>query len=200
MKQETKNKKTNFIADNYKKSFDYLKESRKYIYAILILFFIFVLMGFFVPAPPGVYEKILEFIKDILEKTQGMDALELISFIFFNNLKVSILSIVLGILFGVIPIAFSITNGYLLGFVASITVQEEGIFVLLRLLPHGIFELPAVFISLALGLRLGLYFFMEQKEKLSNNLLNTLRVFVFVILPLLVIAAIIEGYLIAVSR
>lgn len=261
MKREIKKKKTNFIIDNYKKSFDYLKESRKYVYAVVILFFVFILIGFFIPVPAAIQEKILEFIKQILEQTEGMGVLELITFIFFNNLKVSILSIVLGILFGVVPIAFSITNGYLLGYIASLTAREEGILVLWRILPHGIFELPAVFISLALGLRIGYIFiqhyynkYLKSYPKIHLSLLgfilcllvilsqslndlnlfglvfssllsifffviiflclldkkfrknfyfifsNSIKIFLQIVVPLLIIAAIIEGFLIVVSR
>lgn len=195
-----KRKNKNFILENYKKSFDYLKESLNYIYAIIILFFVFMLVGFFIPAPPAIYEKILEFIREILEKTEGMNLFQLITFIFFNNLKVSLLSVILGIFFGVVPIVFSIGNGYILGFVASLTSREEGIWVLWRVLPHGIFELPAVFISLSLGLRLGFYLFFEKKEKFTKSLINILRVFISIVIPLLIIAAIIEGYLIVISR
>ena len=35
---------------------------------------------------------------------------------------------------------------------------------LFRLLPHGIFELPAIFISLGLGLRFGMFIFQKEKE------------------------------------
>jgi stage II sporulation protein M len=198
MRSKTKNR--NFILENYRKSFNYLKESLNYIYVMIILFFIFALIGFFIPAPLVLHEKIMELIREILEQTKGMSLFELITFIFFNNLKVGILSVVLGILFGVVPIVFSISNGYLLGFVASITAKEEGILALWRILPHGIFELPAVFISLALGLKLGVWLFLDKKEKFSSNVLNTVRIFVSIVVPLLIIAALIEGILIFLSQ
>ena len=62
----------------------------------------------------------------------------------------------------------------------------------------GDFELPALFISIGLGLKLGLFLFIRQpKERFFNYLINSLRVFIFIILPLLLLAAIIEGLLIA---
>jgi stage II sporulation protein M len=67
----------------------------------------------------------------------------------------------------------------------------------LNLLPHGIFELPAIFISFGMGLKFGTFLFYKEKmKKFAEFFSNSLRVFVFVILPLLVIAAIIEGSLI----
>lgn len=193
-------KKDNWFVGNYKKSFDYLKDSMKYINAIIIVFFVFVLIGFFVSPPAEILEMILEFIKEILEQTQGMGAGELIWFIFSNNLQVSLLGMLMGLLFGVVPIALAISNGYLLGFVGSVTARVDGIFSLWRIFPHGVFELPAVFISLGLGLRLGLYLFLDKEVSFKKSLFNALRVFLLVVVPLLIIAAIIEGYLIFLSR
>ncbi|HJX50295.1 MAG TPA: stage II sporulation protein M, partial [Candidatus Nanoarchaeia archaeon] len=69
--------------------------------------------------------------------------------------------------------------------------------VLLRLLPHGIFEFPAIILALATGIRLGLFWFSDNKKKeFVKRVEGSLRVFLFVILPLLIIAAIIEGFLI----
>ena len=91
-------------------------------------------------------------------------------------------------------------NGYVLGFVAYLVVNSDGILVLWRLFPHGIFELPAIFISLGLGLKVGTFIFQKKKfESLKKYSLNSLRVFLFIVLPLLIIASIIEGSLIYLS-
>ena len=65
---------------------------------------------------------------------------------------------------------------------------KEGIFILWRLLPHGIFEIPAILISTSLGIRLGTDF-----KNFKKNLKSAIRVFLLIIVPLLVIAGIIEG-------
>ena len=93
---------------------------------------------------------------------------------------------------GFFPVIFAIANGYVLGFVASATVEVQGISILWRLFPHGIFELPAIFISLGLGLKLMTFIFEKNKLKtLKIYLKNSLRVFLFIIIPLLIIAAVI---------
>lgn len=181
-----------FFKRNYSKSWHFLKESRSYIYFIALVFFLFVIIGSFFTIPTLV-EKIMQFIQEVLEKTRDMGFWELTWFILWNNVKVSILGVLLGVIFGVIPVAFAITNGYLLGFVVSIAVRNEGVLSLWRIFPHGIFEIPAVFISLALGVRLGLYlFFRNKKTSFRENLMNSLRVFVFIVIPLLIIGAVIE--------
>ena len=228
-------KKTkNFFIENYRKSWEYIKESRNFIYITLIIFLLFAFIGAFVPVPELLAEQILEFIEELLRKTAGMSQGELMSFIFLNNLQSSFFGMIFGIALGIFSAITSILNGYLLGFVSSRAVYEEGIFVLWRLLPHGIFELPALFISTGLGLKLGFpfiyrYFKYYWKRKnifallagilflpfsiiltliLNKNLRkyqfkdflfkvnNSLRVFLFIILPFLLIAAIIEGCLI----
>ncbi len=229
-----KKKTKNFFTENYRKSWEYIKESRNFIYITLIIFFLFAFIGAFVPAPEFLEQQILEFIEELLRKTAEMSQGELMSFIFLNNLQSSFFGMIFGIALGIFSAITSVLNGYLLGFVSSKAAYEEGIFVLWRLLPHGIFELPALFISTGLGLKLGFpfiyrYFKYYWKRKnifallagilflpfsiiltliLNKNLRkyqfkdflfkvnNSLRVFLFIILPFLLIAAIIEGCLI----
>lgn len=231
----TRKKTKNFFTENYRKSWEYIKESRKFIYAVLIIFLLFIFIGAFIPAPELLEQKILEYIQELLKMTEGMSGEKLISFIFLNNLQSSFFGMIFGIALGIFSIITSVLNGYLLGFVSSIVAYEEGILILWRLLPHGIFELPALFLSTGLGLKLGLpfiyrYFKYYWKRKnilallmgilflpfsiiltlISNKNLrkyqlkdfpfrfnNSLRVFLFIVFPLLLIAAIIEGILIS---
>ena len=190
----SKMKKKKTIRQKYVFAWNYLKESKKFILIVALIFLIFALIGFIVPAPEPLTQKILEFLKEILEKTQGMNFLELFWFIFWNNLKVSFIGILSGILFGIFPLLTSVANGYLLGFVSSLVTLEESFLSLWRILPHGIFELPAVFISLGLGLKIGMFIFQKKRIKyLKKNLYDSLAVFFLIVLPLLVIAALIES-------
>ena len=91
----------------------------------------------------------------------------------------------------------AIANGYILGFVSSMSVESAGVASLGKIIPHGIFELPAIFISLGLGLKFGTFAFQKNKAKsFKNYLINSLRVFLLIVIPLLIIAGIIEGTLI----
>ncbi len=193
-----KQSKTKFsLRKEYQKSWNYLKESKKFILIVVGIFLAFTLIGFFMPPPEYLSQKIFEFIKEILLKTENMSQSRLISFIFLNNIQSSFFGMVFGIFLGIFPVISAIANGYLLGFVANFAIQEDGIFSLWRIFPHGIFELPAVFISFALGLRLGASIFSKKKFiKFNENLISCLKVFVLIIIPLLIIAAIIEGTLI----
>lgn len=189
--------KMDFFKKQYGKCFKYLKDSWKPIIYIVAIFFAFALIGFFVPAPAVISSTISGYINNLLEKTQNFGFSQMFSFIFFNNLKTSFFGLIIGLLFGVFSIFTALGNGYVLGFVSAKSVMENGTFVLWRIFPHGIFELPAVFIALGLGLKLGTFFLNENKSRfLKENLGNSLRVFLLIILPLLLIAAFIETILI----
>ncbi len=197
-KIKTKKKEQFNLKKEYKKSWNYVKESKKFIFAVIGIFFVFVLIGFFIPVPEFIYNKIMEFIQELLKQTQSMSQLELIKFITLNNLESTFKGIFFGILLGIPPIISAIANGYLLGFVSLMSVNQDGFLVLWRILPHGIFELPAVFISLGLGLKLGTFIFQKNKKKaFMNYLINSLKVFLLIVVPLLIIAGIIEGTLMA---
>lgn len=190
-------KNPGFVRKNYLLSVNFIKESKVFIYSITGIFFLFVVIGFFVPPPEIISDQILKFIEELLEKTKDLSQFELIRFIFFNNIQSSFFGMILGVFLGFFPVIFAIANGYVLGFVASFSVDAEGIFVLWYLFPHGIFELPAIFISLGLGLKIMTFIFEKNKLKtLKIYLRNSLRTFLFIVIPLLIIAAVIEGSLI----
>jgi len=202
-KKSVKKKGINyFFNDNFKLSLEYLKKLKNYILFIFVLFLIIGILGFIFPI--FFEEQIIKLVGELVEKTQGLSGLELVIFIFLNNLKSSFFAILLGIFFGFISVFIIIVNAYVLGFVGSKVVAAEGFSILLKLLPHGIFEIPAVIISVAMGLRLGMFLFVHRgkskKKEFAKWLRDSLRVFIFIIVPLLIIAAIIEGVLIAVGR
>lgn len=195
-------KKNKKITDSlFLKTLSYIRESKNYIFFAIYLFLFFALVGFFVPPADSIVEQIKKIIEDLISQTENLGTLELIFFILKNNVQASFLALLAGIFFAIWPLVSLISNGYILGFVAKLSVSQEGIFVLWRLLPHGIFELPAVFLSFGLGIRLGIEFFKVlffkkySWKKFAHNLYSFLA-FLFVILPLLIIAAIIEGILI----
>ena len=191
-------KQQNFnLKKEWKESLSYVKKSKNFIYIIIGVFVAFVLIGFFIPPPESVANQIWDFIEQLLEKTKDMSQGELIRFIFLNNLQSSFIGMIFGIGLGIFSVFATISNGYLLGFVMAESVKGYGISVLWRLLPHGIFELPAIFISLGLGLKLGMFIFEKEKiDSLKKYFWSSLKAFLFIVVPLLIIAGIIEGSLI----
>lgn len=195
-KMKKRGKKKFSLKEQYKKSWDFIKQSRKFIFSVVIIFLIFLLIGFFIPAPDFLVQMIRSFLNDLLKETSSLSLPSLIWFIFFNNLQVSFFGIFLGLLFfGIIPIFLAVINGYILGFVFSVSVQQQGILSLWKVFPHGIFELPAVFISLGMGLKLGTLIF-RKKGKFKKFFYDSVRVFLLIVVPLLIIAGVIEGLLV----
>ncbi len=198
LKMKSKSTKSNnIVLEKYKSGFNFLRDSRKFVYYAIGIFLFFSFVGYFIPPPEAIAEKIFEIIEQILKETEGLNQWELTSYIFFNNLQSSFFGMVLGIFIGIFPIFSLMINGYLVGFVSSLSVSEAGFFSLWKLLPHGIFELPALFISLGLGMKIATFVFQKRKlESLRVYFKNSLTVFFLIVIPLLAIAAIIEGTLI----
>ncbi len=196
-KKKDKIKKQEFdLKKEYKQCWNFIKESKYFIWSIVIIFFAFVFVGYFIPAPDYLSESIMKFLEDLINQTKGMSPGKLISFIFFNNLQSSFIGMVLGVFFGFFSILFALFNGYVLGFVSAIAVKAENGLVLLQLLPHGIFELPAIFLSLGLGIKLGSFVFKKDKlNSFKEYFSNCIKIFLLVIVPLLILASIIEGTL-----
>jgi len=196
-KEEKKFNLFGFVEAQYKISFKYISESRNFIYSIIGLFLLFSLIGFFVPLPDSLSLQILNYFKELVEKTKGFGVFEMIVFLFNNNSFSSLVGLFSGPVLGILPFFNTIANGFILGFAAKISVAQNGIFSLWRLFPHGIFELPALFISLGLGLKFSTFIFKKNKlETFRMFFLSSLSTYFFVIIPLLVLAAIIEGILI----
>jgi len=192
-----KTKKRGYCKKYYLDSWRYLKESSNYVWAVFVLFVVFGLAGFFLPVPELLANNIQEFIEGLIDMIKDLNIWQTILFIFKNNVLSSFVALFFGVILGIIPVLAAISNGYVLGFVSSIVVGEVGYLSLWRLLPHGIFEIPAIIISLGLGIKFGMFIFAKNpREEFMRRLILGLKVFLSIILPLLVIAAVIEGLLI----
>jgi stage II sporulation protein M len=208
---------------------EYLKSKKNFFIFALALFLVSTVIGVFFQ-PEFIKNYIGEMVKALLEQVKGKDFFQLFVFIFKNNLMISIFGMFLGIMLGIYPIFLLLINGYFIGFIISFAVGREGLTAILSILPHGIFEIPAVIISLGLGINLGfklisnfaslhkksywifvlaivpfilfLALFIEnlRVKKLKNLLIYELKncgkVLVYVILPLLIVAGLIETILI----
>lgn len=133
-------------------------------------------------------------------------SLFLVLFIFANNLRVSILSNLLApVSLGVFPFLVPATVFAQIGYVCGRLFINSGgslsdplLFVSAYLLPHGIIELPTFMVSAALGLRMGAALLSTQGDfSVGENLLwaaaQATKVWLLLIAPLVLVAAIIEG-------
>jgi stage II sporulation protein M len=187
-----KNLKQNYIYDNFLSSLRYLKEVKIYFIICIVLLLVSSLFGYFkavdIISPTlskTINNYIVESVEEIKQQTENLNSIDMTFFIITNNIKTAFVGVISGIFFAISPIIVLIFNGYVIGFVANAAVNSpyntEGIFVLWRLLPHGIFELPAILISIGLGIKLGLYpLYLKEKSKGFISLI--LSFFIFFIL------------------
>ncbi len=193
--KEIKNKS---IKEIYKECFDFIRESKNQIYFAIGVFIFFILIGYFIPLPEELELQLIKRIREIVIAFEGLTLWQTIWMIFSNNLLVCFISIILGIFLGVFPFLILMSNGYLIGYVAQKAVFQEGILILWKLIPHGIFEIPAILLSVGLGFKMGSSLF--RKNDFRQNFKNAMMVFLFVIVGLLIIAALIEGMLIFLAK
>jgi stage II sporulation protein M len=191
-------KRENKLKREFFESLNYIRDSKIYIYSIIIVFVLFALIAFCFPIPAEIQSQIMTMIQELLKETEGLNFWQMFSFIFLNNLKSSFFGMVSGMAFGIFSVIITIINGYFLGFVSMVSVNSEGFFVLWKLFPHGIFELPALFISLGIGLRLGVSL-LKKNENLIELFKGSMKVFFIIVVPLLIIAGLIESSLIIFS-
>ncbi|MAG37780.1 hypothetical protein CMI45_00110 [Candidatus Pacearchaeota archaeon] len=185
------------VRKQFREAVRYVKESKNHIYSVILIFIASAIFGLTFSSHLGFIKDLL---REILSKVEGLNGIELTVFILQNNIQSAFMGMLLGIFFGIFPIISLIGNGVVLGYVSSLVIEEAGTFALWRLLPHGIFELAAVFIALGLGVRLGGFVFAKRGKKirvLRERFYQSINVFLMIILPLLVLAAIIEGILIS---
>lgn len=147
-------------------SLNYLRESANYIYLVIILFVASALGGFFFAGRLGFLDEVL---KGLVDRASGLSFSELVIFILQNNLQASVLALGLGIFMGVFPVIDSIGNGVIIGYVLRKSWEVSGAMDFWKLVPHGIFELPAVFISFGLGIKLGWGFVQNYFKRYNGN-------------------------------
>jgi len=181
------------------KELEYLRSSRKYILIMTGIFIISVIAGLVASLKDlGLSENYLDMLKESFGWIKDLHPIGIMLVIFLNNAFKSLLAIVLGAGFGIIPVIFIAGNGVLLGLVANqVSIEKGTFFVLAAILPHGIMEIPMVLISSGLGLRLGylmLSSILGKKTDMRYELMQSLRIYMRIVVPLLFVAAVVETF------
>lgn len=118
--------------------------------------------------------------------------------IFFHNIRALLLAAVLGMFsFGSLALILLLAPIGVVGFLAAEIAPlgyDPLTFFAAFILPHGIFELPAVILATAFSLRVGASIIapppgITAGENLLRALADLVKLFVFIVLPLLLVAA-----------
>lgn len=193
------------IKEQYKKTFHFIGKDMRWIVLGTVVIFIalIVLTDLFFMKHTDMMTQLLQEFQETL-KDIAPDGTISAPLLFLNNLKACLIAMATGLIpFLFIPVLVLGVNAAVMGAVASM-YRMAGMSVvsmyLFGILPHGIFELPAILLSISMGLYLcyclvkriceGRYNRGIVKEALGNML----RTLLTLIIPLLAVAAVIETY------
>ena len=152
-------------------------------------------------APSSIRRQMTEMFQAIVGNYQGLAGGMLFFNILLQNVMATIFVLVSGVIGGVIP-AFAIgSNGFGLGVLYRQAAEVSGYWkAALKVLPYGVFEIPALLIAASYGLWLGVMVVRRMRGKESTllrvHLEHAFRRYFAIVFPLLVVAAAIETALI----
>ncbi len=194
-----------------------IKRDRFYLLLIILIFTGAVLVGEFLPELSPGFAKVFETaigkrLTEIVERMKELPVWGWILLIFLNNLNATFIAVIAGLLLSpVFPLIILIMNGTVMGLFQRKTELLGLSFgrYYFGLLPHGIFELPALFLAILMGIKLGrltyglIWRFLkgDRSFSFSQEWLNGIssyfkeegRYYSVLVITLLVVAAVIES-------
>ena len=179
----------------------YLRELRPYLIASIIFFAIGTAIGAAVASRfPGLADQFGDSIAGFLKTFRDLPKAQLAAAIFLNNSVKTLAAILLGLAVGIVPALFLVVNGVVLGVVFFLSSYSRGVWLsLLSILPHGIIELTGIFLGTAIGLLLGNVVLKRMLRRsdaeIRPALSRALRFYAIVIVPMLLVAAMIEAFI-----
>ena len=196
-----------FLKEQYRQSFSFLRGPLQiYLRNTVIAFFVILLIFYGVCLfRPDVLSMLISYIQSVVENANISDNAGNYSAlrILLNNLRASALSVIYGFIpFLFLPALPIGMNAAILGALgAYYQVSGQSMLLLLAgILPHGIFEIPALMIAFASGLYLchGMTDMVLGKQEGLNFpalMLPLVRIFLTIVIPMLIAAAFIEAYI-----
>ena len=177
----------------------YVWRLRLYLVIIIAVFIAFYILGYVSAIlMPATGSNVVSNFKQEVMPLKSMSPLGLMLGIFLNNAVKCFLVIVLGLAAGIAPLLFMLANGLILGIVIGVTIRGTSLaYVLVGTVPHGIIEIPMVLISSAIGLKLGVDLLLKlfgKKAGIGKEVSEGLTMYFVYVLPLLLLAAIVETF------
>ena len=152
-------------------------------------------------APSSTRQNITNAFRVVADNYRGLASGKLFFTLLLHNVMATIIVLISGVLVGIIPTFAIGANGFFLGVVYRQTAEVLGYSkAALKVLPHGVFELPALLVAASYGLWLGVTVIRKMRGKESTLLRvqieHAFRRYFAVVFPLLIVAAGIETALI----
>ncbi|HOG74560.1 MAG TPA: stage II sporulation protein M [Methanofastidiosum sp.] len=201
--EETKGNLTTFYRNQVFKT---IKENKFLIFFSIGLFIFSSISGVFIfqvllDNNPEIIDSFVDQFKEMFGPISELSPFQLFLTIFYVNTRTSFLIMMLGALLGIFPFISLWLNGTILGILFGKYIAEGGNYLgfMMGILPHGIIEIPAIIIAASQGFRLGKEVVsppigLNRSEAIKLNITKGIKLFVL-ILPLLLIAAVIEVYI-----
>ena len=172
---------------------------RRYLPILTLIFVAAFLAGMLAPSPTR--QQMTDTFQVVADNYRGLAGGKLFFTILLHNVMASIIVLISGVIVGIIPTFAIGANGFLLGVVYRQAAEVAGYWkAALKVLPHGVFELPALLLAASYGLWLGVTVVRKIRGKESTllrfHIEHAFRRYFTVVFPLLIVAAAIETVLI----
>jgi stage II sporulation protein M len=152
-------------------------------------------------APLPIRQQATEMFRLVADQYMDLAGGTLFFFILVHNVMASILLLASGLLVGIVPVLSVGSNGFFLGVLYRQAAEASGYSkAALAVLPHGIFEIPALLFAASYGLWLGVTVLRRIRGKesapLGLRINHAFERYFTVVFPLLIVSAAIETFLI----
>ena len=171
----------------------------RYVVILSTLFVASCLTGFLAPIP-GKREMLGTLLNSYLPFL-SLPPWKMFFAILLNNAAKTFAVLLAGILFGLVPLLAVVANGYILGVAYLFASRGVGYIQAAKtILPHGVLEIPAIILTAAYGLWLGVTFTNRIRKRnlvgFGHQVRHAIKMFFLVAFPLFILAALIETFLI----
>jgi len=172
---------------------------KPYILILTLIFVVAFLAGTL--APSSTRQQMTDAFQVVADNYRGLAGGKLFFTLLLHNVMATIFVLISGVIVGIIPTFAIGANGFVLGVVYRQTAEMVGYSkAALKVLPHGVFELPALLIAASYGLWLGVTVVRRMRGKVSTllriHIEHAFRRYFIVVFPFLIVAAGIETALI----
>jgi stage II sporulation protein M len=153
---------------------------------------------------PNIQHELADMFQDIIGDSFAFDFTMVVK-IFINNSTSALLMIFGGVFLGLIPIFAIFLNGFIIGYVLIGSLLSlpadiiKTVYVsFATILPHGVFEIPAILFSAALGMRFGIEWMQKtsacHRDSMFRKTFIQAVTAVPVLMLILFVAAILEVF------
>jgi stage II sporulation protein M len=172
---------------------------KPYILILALIFAVSFLAGTI--APSSIRQQMNEVFQGVVGNYRELAGGMLFFNILVQNVMATIFVIISGVIFGIVPTFAISSNGFGLGVLYRQASDVSGYSkAALKVLPYGVFEIPALLIAASYGLWLGVMAVRRMRGRestpLGSNIEHAFRRYFALVFPLLIVAAAIETSLI----